>query len=288
MKKLTHKGPFRTADFLLNMAEVDLMCDDPEQATAKLNSVRKVMGPSAFESLSRKASRQPRRGATSRNTLIARGPVVDHAGASPALVRSTFTIPSWVDHQDQCCCYECTNLSVHLVSVKYFTLLGVMFHLNGDPQAAEEHFDGVLDLIEVFDKKISNSLEVTRNVAKLTFARALQWQVECYGRDTNIRRCSKVLENQKYHLTCVPNIVEKNEFLRTEVCTSDIFLNITIPQQRRKGSPSPEQFMSPVPSEKAPTAHPPTCKTPSPPVQISKARVPRKPRKKLLPPASEL
>eukprot|EP00095_Tigriopus_kingsejongensis_P011876 maker-scaffold180_size281610-snap-gene-1.30 protein:Tk11876 transcript:maker-scaffold180_size281610-snap-gene-1.30-mRNA-1 annotation:"PREDICTED: uncharacterized protein LOC100680231" len=186
--------PSRLVETLLEFVNIDVLCDDVDQAELKLQSVEKIIHSSlAAPNLLGIRSKVPRSKAK------------DKLGASPSLKRPLMTPPAWLEDENACSCLHCSQplLLPHLA--QYFNLKGVIHHMREDVEAAGSFFNGTRDLIKALETKLEcqKSLNV-HTQTRLSFITALQWQVECYARDEYLSRCQEVLELQADQFRKIP------------------------------------------------------------------------------------
>ncbi|CAM6053404.1 unnamed protein product [Sphagnum tenellum] len=292
----------RTSDSLLVMAEIDLRCDNPEQALVKLNGVKHILGTLLLENGSARSklmrSKSP---LAETNTMLA---------ASPALHYLKFSIPSFIQHPFDCNCSKCSNIMLPLVVLRYYNLLGVWYHMMGECEAAISFFDGASKIARLLTEKIETKGNfLTKETACIAIFNALQWQVECHGRSNNLGKAIQLLAEQKTFLSKIPAAVRKFPHLRARYYHQLEFLRkdgTTISDGRLLTSRLASLALSPsVPtiecidiSSPSPTIECIDISSPSPtmecidisspsnfrtPVLKSTQRLPQKPTKKQLP-----
>ena len=181
------------------MAEIDLQCDDPNQAQVKLDGIVTILGTAG--ALGPESASIPEKRTKSKASLL------NTLGASPQLQRSQFSKPLFLNHDlADCDCYHCSQKLFLGVVVSYFNLQGVCFHVKGDLDAAASYFEGTVDMVRCVQGKIPEIPDPGQRFQLLMeLVTALLWQVECYGRDNYLSKCEELLEHQREVLGMIPS-----------------------------------------------------------------------------------
>ena len=201
---------FRAAESLLLLAEIDLSCDDPSQAKAKLDAAEAILGAVVRDSCD--SSRKTKKKILGENSAT---------GASPRLPRADFALPSWLDHAADCGCYPCSNAAAYAVmAFRYFNAMGSWHHQSNNPTAAGAHLEGAKRILLKALEKLKQDIvtAAAREAAGLKLLESLHAQIECHGRDGDLGQCWRALELVQAVVDQMPKgFMTQNVWLRTRV-----------------------------------------------------------------------
>ncbi|TRY73270.1 hypothetical protein TCAL_01938 [Tigriopus californicus] len=192
--------PTRFVSSLLNMVEIDLLCDDADQAELKLQGVGKIAQATI-------ATSTPVGDVSHVKKKVPKSKAKDKLGASPNLKRALMVTPSWLDDDPSCTCLHCSQPLLLVIIVKYFNFKGVLHHMKEDLEAAASFFEGTVKLFELVEKKLDHILSPSVHFqVNIAIIQALQWQVECYCRDEYLSKCHDLLRIQRQKLEILPSV----------------------------------------------------------------------------------
>ena len=187
------------------MAEIDLQCDDPDQAMSKLIGVRTLLGNELFQ-----ANRNPKKVKSVK--LAAKS---EKLAASPVLFRTEFVIPAFLKHKN-CSCFPCSNPIFGILVFTYFNLMGIAQHQQGQLMESLGTFEGSISVFKLVNRRLDNnkSTGFLENCTRERFFeqifRSLQMQLECIAREGDFKNCRYLLDQQKLVLAEMPSkVIEK-------------------------------------------------------------------------------
>lgn len=186
------------------MAEIDLLCEDIDQANVKLLGAKYVLKD--VLGVTENKGRQP-------NAKV-KG---DAFGASPATVRHAFSMPPFLLHSSTCDCIMCSNLPLYFVVVEYVNLTGIWFHETEDFHQAGSCFEGTRSAIAKMRKKLQcpglsqSMVQKGYNI----ISNLLFWQVECMGRQKQFTECKAVLLEAYQILLEMPVFLQQQPLMKS-------------------------------------------------------------------------
>ena len=286
--ELTRKAssPLRHASSLLNMAEVDLHCDDFYQAKVKILAVERLLKPVL---VSDEPLQRRKRNSGNNNTTNS-----DRC-ASPSLFPEDdleeLPLPDWIlSHERNCGCFPCsTSCSLALtVALKFYNSMGVYHNLAGH-ESYSAYFDAASKVIDAINGKRFDLSEGETAALRLTSFYCLSMQFDCFFREKNMSKVNHIAEQNKWILSKLPAEFYPQE--NASLFEQMRMVRLSEKEEDEFKEPDPElavQFrrmaLSPLPPEKSGntlTVNPVNQAMVTPArVTRSKTKVPRAPARK--------